>query len=398
MVPSELQKAHKDRGKMAALQVSSARPRIGLDMHVADGIFQGSRTHCLELFSRVIAATPECDFFIFASDNGTLLEFSSDFSRPHVRICIMPEMPAAIRILYQLPKLAAQHRLSLLHTQYIVPPFMLSCRKAVTVHDILFEPHPEFFGRAFVLRSRALVRHSVRSSQAVFTVSDYSHREICNTYRIPNDRVHTIPNGVDCKRFRPGNDGDELVRELGLTSGNYFLTVGRLEPRKNHTQLLRAWAMLPVPRTKLVIVGQRHFGYQEATELIRTLNLESDVVFFEQISDAQLPLIYRHARGFVYASLAEGFGMPLLEAMASGVPVITSSNTALAEVSADAALSIDPANPSQIADAVLRLDWDETLRTKLIDRGHVRTRDFSWERSAERVRQVYLRQLGVSNG
>jgi glycosyltransferase involved in cell wall biosynthesis len=381
---------------MNSPQVNLDRPRIGLDMHVVSGIFQGSRTHCLELFSRVIAATPECDFYVFASDDQVIHQFSSHFSNSNVRVCIMPERTPIVRLLYQLPQLAAQYRLSLLHTQYIAPPFMRSCMSAVTVHDLLFESHPQYFRKAFVLRSRALVRLSVLRSTAVFTVSDYSRRQICERYKVEQDRVHTIPNGVDVSRFKPGGQGIELVRQLGLKSGEYFLTVGRLEPRKNHAQLLRAWAALPVPRPKLVIVGQRHFGYEEATKLIDTLNLASDVLLIDNLSDVALPVIYRHACGFVYASLAEGFGIPLLEAMASGIPVITSSNTALAEVAAGAALAVDPANPSEIADAVRRINENGDLRAKLIERGHARVRDFSWDQSAQCVRQVYLRRLGVA--
>jgi glycosyltransferase involved in cell wall biosynthesis len=374
---------------------SRRRPRIGLDMHVVGGIFQGSRTHCLELFSRVIAATPECDFYVFVSDDRALHQFSSHFSDPNVRVCIMSERAPIVRLLYQLPQLAVQHKLSLLHTQYIAPPFMRSCMSAVTVHDILFESHPQYFRKAFVLRSRALVRLSVLRSSAVFTVSDYSRRQICERYEIEEDRVHAIPNGVDLSRFRPGEDGLELVGQLGLRSGEYFLTVGRLEPRKNHAQLLKAWAMLPAPRPRLVIVGQRHFGYEEATKLIGALNLTSDVILIDNLSDAALPVIYRHARGFVYASWAEGFGIPLLEAMASGIPVITSSNTALAEVAAGSALAVDPASPCQIAEAVCRISEDRDLHAKLIELGHVRAREFSWEQSAQRVRQVYLSRLGV---
>lgn len=378
-----------------AYGTSRFRPRVGLDLHVVDGIFQGSRTHCLELFSRVIAATPECDFYVFVSDDRLIRQFSKHFSDPHVRICIMPERPSIVRLLYQLPQLAARYKLSILHTQYISPPLMRSCMSAVTVHDILFESHPQYFERAFVLRSRALVRVSVVRSQEVFTVSDYSRREICSRYKIEEERVHTIPNGVNLSRFYPGDEGSELVAQLGLKSDGYFLTVGRLEPRKNHAHVLRAWASLAAPRPKLVIVGQRHFGYKEATELVGELNLDSDVQFIENLSDAEIPAVYRHARGFVYASWAEGFGIPLIEAMASGVPVITSSNTALAEVAAGTALDVDPASPSQIANAVRLLEHDEALRSKLIERGLARSKSFTWEQSAERVRQVYLSRLGV---
>lgn len=373
---------------------SARRPRIGIDLHVVDGIFQGSRTHCLELFSRVIEIVPECDFFAFAAETERLLSFSPGFSQPNVTLFPMPEKSSSVRLLWQLPQIARKCELSLLHTQYIVPP-TLSCASAVTVHDILFESHPEYFEKLFVHRSRLLVRSSVRKSSAVFTVSDFSRQQLCQTYAVADQKVHTIPNGVDCARFFPGDAGNDAVTSLGLRRGEYFLTVGRLEPRKNHANLLRAWAMLKIPRPLLVMIGQRHFGYDEVLNLIQSLRLESDVRILETVSDTLLPSLYRAAKGFVYCSWAEGFGMPVLEAMASGVPVISSLNTALPEVCADAALLVDPGKPAQIADAIMNLDQQPKMRNELVRRGLIRAKDFTWEKAAQTVRRVYLDLFGL---
>ncbi|MGC2613546.1 MAG: glycosyltransferase family 1 protein [Terracidiphilus sp.] len=370
------------------------RPRIGLDLHVAEGIFQGSRTHCLELFSRVIDFTPECDFVLIAEEPHKLVSFNKSFALPHVSFVSMPKKPSSVRLLWQLPNIVKRHGLSLLHVQYIAPPVSF-CATAVTVHDILFESHREYFEKAFVLRSHLLVPYSIRHSACVFTVSGFSRRQICDTYSVSAEKVHTIPNGVDTERFFSGDLGFNEVQELGLQPGTYFLTVGRLEPRKNHATLLRAWAQLPCPRAPLVIVGQRHFQYREALDLIGTLRLERDVRVLEQVSDAQLGAIYRNAKGFVYCSWAEGFGMPLLEAMASGIPVISSRSTALSEVCADAALLVDPSSPSEISDAVLALERTG-LRESLIHRGQLRIKEFTWEKAARTVRSVYLRHFGLS--
>ena len=372
-----------------------SRPRIGLDLHVVDGIYQGSRTHCLELFSRVVAATPECDFIVLAADAQRLLDFSGRFNAPHVTLVGMRPAPAAVRLLWQLPGLVRRHRMDLLHTQYIAPPFS-PCATAVTVHDILFESHPEYFDKLFVLRSRLLVRHSVRKSAKVFTVSDFSRRQISETFRISLDTVHTIHNGVDGERFFPGSEGRKVAENAGLEPGRYFLTVGRLEPRKNHANLLRAWARLAKPRPRLAIVGQRHFGYNGALDLIRTLQLEEDVVVLEDIADGQLPAIYRNAKAFIYCSWAEGFGMPVLEAMASGIPVISSATTALPEICGDAALLVSPENINEISNAIRELDQKADVRQKLSLGGLRRAKDFDWERSADIVRKVYLGHFGVA--
>lgn len=370
------------------------RPRIGIDLHVVDDLFQGSRTHCLELFSRVVSFTPECDFVFLANETQKLLEFSRDFSLANVTLLRMPKKPSAVRLLWQLPWIARRCGLDFLHTQYIAP-LMPFCATAVTVHDVLFESHREYFEKSLVRRSRLLVPLSVRRSAAVFTVSEFSREQICATYSIPSDKVHTIANGVDRGRFFPGNSGGEILTALGIEGRVYFLTVGRLEPRKNHATLLRAWAQLRAPRPRLVIVGQRHFRYHDAIDLIQSLGLERDVTVLETVSDAHLPAVYRNAKGFVYCSFAEGFGMPLLEAMASGVPVISSMNTALSEVCGDAALKIDPRNENRISDAIRALEQDDELRRKLIERGLQRVTEYTWEKPAQTVRGVYLRYFGL---
>jgi glycosyltransferase involved in cell wall biosynthesis len=370
--------------------LSYLRPRIGLDLHVVDGIFQGSRTHCLELFSRVIVATPECDFIVMAADPRNLLNFSDKFGSYNVRLVEMPHAAPVKRLLWQLPRLVRQHRMDLLHTQYIAPP-LSPCPTAVTVHDILFESHPEYFDKSFVLRSRLLVGRSARESDAVFTVSEFSRKQISQAFGIESSKVHKIPNGVDRTRFFPGQDGMELIKTLGLEPGSYFLTVGRLEPRKNHVNLLRAWAGLSWPRPRLVIVGQRHFGYDEALNLVDTLQLKSDVVLLENISDVELPAIFRNARAFIYCSWAEGFGMPILEAMASGVPVISSETTALSEVCAKAALLVNPDDIEEIRCAICELDQSPGLRETLVQQGLSRVQDFSWDSAAAIVSLIYRR-------
>jgi hypothetical protein len=158
------------------------------------------------LFSRIFAITPECDFFIFAATKEPLVAFSENFRLPNVTFVPMPHRSAPARLLLQLPWLAKKNKLDLLHTQYITPP-VSACQTAVTVHDILFESRPEFFDRSFVLRSRTLVPLSVRRSAMVFTVSEFSAREICGTYKTEQEKVVTIFNGVDAARFllRPPN-------------------------------------------------------------------------------------------------------------------------------------------------------------------------------------------------
>lgn len=367
----------------------AARLRIGVDLHTLEGLHQGSRTHCLELFSRLPALLPQSRFFFFADfprcDAGALEKLKA----PNVELVEMPHGNPAQRLLRQLPQLAARYRLDVLHSQYITPP-RLPCARALTVHDILFENFPEFFTRFFCLRSRLLVRYSARRAQIVYSVSEFSKSELVQRYGLAKEKISVVWNAADLNRFHPGSEGRALVEALGLTPGDYLLTVGRLEPRKNHRRLLEAYARLPQPRPKLAIVGQRDFRYAEILAFKDKLGLGDDVLFLEHVSDAALPALYRHARVFAYPTLAEGFGMPVIEAMASGVPVMTSQTTALPEVAGDAALLIDPYSVPAIAGCLERLLGNESLAERLRTAGLEQARRFAWETEAGKLAVGYL--------
>lgn len=367
--------------------------RIGIDFHVVDGRFQGSRSHVIELFSRVIELSPDLEFFLFLNSTDYLKTRAAAFRSRNVRLVRMPSMGPVRRLLWQLPRYVKRYSLDILHTQYILP-IQLRCSGMVTIHDVLFETHPRYFEFLFRLRSRIMMRLSARRSDHVFTVSQYSMENICRLYGMAPKDVTVIPNGVDCRRFYPGDDGKEVLRRWGLSPGRYMLTVGRLEPRKNHSALLGAYASLALQDIPLVMVGQRDFGYAEMFRELERPELRSTVKVLEDVSDDELPILYRHARVFIFPSWAEGFGMPLLEAMASGVPVVSSNTTALAEVVGDAGVLVEPANVEAIANAIRMVLENEERELAMRLAGYARSAAFDWYASALRVRQRYLQCLG----
>lgn len=234
------------------------------------------------------------------------------------------------------------------------------------------------------------MRLSARHANHVFTVSAFSKAEIARRYGVAEDRITVTPNAADPARFFPGNAGQELVIARGVTPGNYLLSVGRLEPRKNHAMLVRAYARLGLDTLPLVIVGQRDFGYDELFTEITRLNLASRVLLIENVDDRELPALYRNARLFVYPAFAEGFGMPPLEALASGVPVVSSNTTSIPEVVGDAGLLVNPDDEVALAAAMGKVLSDPALVARLVNEGLEQAVHFSWIESARRVRQQYL--------
>ena len=363
--------------------------RIGIDFHVVDGIYQGSRTYVLELFSEVIRISPDIRFFLFLEKTEKLQSMAPAFALPNVEIIHMPRANPFKRLCWQLPLLQRKYRLDILHNQYILPIPSFS-DGIVSIHDILFESYPQYFTALFKIRSAALIRLSAWRARHIFTISEFSKNEIMSRYGIRREKISIIYCGVDRARFFAGSAGRDIVESRGLASKGYLLSVGRLEPRKNHVTLLRAFAQMRATTLPLVLVGQPHFGFDDVYRVIGDLGLEGRVHIFSDVTDDELPAFYRHATLFVYPTWAEGFGMPLLEAMASGVPVISSDSTSVPEVVGDAAVLINPGDIDALAKAMDQLLSDQDIYRDLQARGLKQAMVFQWATAAETVRAVYL--------
>ncbi|WP_213954181.1 glycosyltransferase family 1 protein [Variovorax sp. dw_954] len=370
------------------MTASPPRPRVGVDFHTFDGIFQGSRSHILGVYQEAIVQAPEIDFVFLLGNTARLRAEYPVFNAPNVELIEVPHAGGMARLGWQLALLQRKHNIDLLHMQYRLP-FLRLGPCACTIHDTLFETHPQYFTPNFVRMSRVTSMIAMRHASLLFTVSEFSRGEIARLYDIDPVRIAITTNGIDTTRFHPGAEGADYVRSAGLEPGGYLCTVGRLEPRKNHLNLLRAYALLPGPRMPLVIIGQRDFHSEPIFDAVRTLGLEQDVRFMEKVPDHGLPALLRHAAVFVYPTFAEGFGMPVAEAMASGVPVVTSSTTSLPEVAGDAALTADPNFPTAIAAAVSTLLSNPIARSRAIERGIAQAARFNWRASAQVMVAAY---------
>lgn len=367
--------------------------RVGVDFHAFDGKFQGSRSHLLGLYKAMLQNSPDMEFVFFLSNVEGLRRLDG-FDLPNVQMVRMPHASPLKRLAWQLPRLRQQHGIDVLHTQYIIPLWPRR-GNVVTIHDILFEDHPQFFTPFFVFRSKWLFRRSARHADVVMTVSEYSRREIARHYGVPEQRIGLLLNAVDQSVFKPTSGAvDPCLARRGLAPGGYLLTVGRIEPRKDHATMIRAYKALGPKAPPLVIVGQRDFGYGAFEQAMRELPPGAKVHVLEDVGDDELPALMRHALAFVYASLAEGFGMPPLEAMASGVPVIVARSTALPEVVGDAGLMFSPGDAEELTQCMRNLLNDDALRREMAHRGVTRAHRFSWDNAAAQLRKALLTWWG----
>ena len=276
-----------------------------------------------------------------------------------------------------------------------VSPMRKVCKEVLTVHDLLFESHPQYFPSSTKYTLAPLVKRSAIRADVILTISEYSRNQIIERYRIAPERICLTPCAIDQSIFNPGDQiqSRRLVREAFQVE-DFILSVGRIEPRKNHKSLVEAYAYLKAKGKslpKLLLVGGRDFGYQATALLIREKNLEKDVLFLHSVSDHMLPHLYRAAMVMVYPSFAEGFGLPPLEAMACGCPVISSGTTGLAEVVGDSGWIIDPNHWPSIADSLWESIQDASRRRIYAQMGLERAAGFSWENSAKAIIGAYDR-------
>jgi glycosyltransferase involved in cell wall biosynthesis len=258
--------------------------------------------------------------------------------------------------------------------------------QVVTIHDCGFYDHAECFSRAFATWYRWLIPRLARRARRVITVSHFSRRRLTEFARVAEEQIVVIPNGVG-RQFAPV-DSDTIARtkqELGLPA-RYVLSVGSLDPRKNLARLLEAWRQLPTDDwgLKLLLVGGSHQNFQ-AVGLAHDV---PNVAMAGYVDDEHLPAVYSGAELFVFPSLYEGFGLPVLEAMACGTAVVCSHATSLPEVAGDAAVLVDPREPEAIAAGIRRVLEDGELRASLGRRGLARAGQYTWESAAQSTWQV----------
>ncbi|WP_438448540.1 glycosyltransferase family 4 protein [Gorillibacterium sp. sgz5001074] len=361
--------------------------RIGVDAHVLAGKFQGSRTYLYNLYKEVLKQTDPQGFVFFGH-----WDKDAPYGKDKTYIDF-PSHSKLKRLTFQTATLLKKYDIDLYHTQYI-SPLSLPCQSLVTIHDILFESHPQFFTKSEVIRNKILVRNSAKKAVQIQTVSSFSKASIAERYHIDPDRIVVVPNGVDGSRYNPGNK-DEAVKQVAAEFGirDYILTVGRIEPRKNHMTLLRAYKLLKERHKDigpLVIVGNPDFGFRDFFEYLEKEKIKESVKIVSGVSDQMLPLIYKAAKVFAYPSYAEGFGIPPLEAMASGVPVIVSNTTAIPEVVGESGILVNPLNAEEIAHHIETIYFNPELQNYLAAAGITQAGQWTWENAAKQ----YISTIG----
>jgi glycosyltransferase involved in cell wall biosynthesis len=368
--------------------------KIGIDFHAAEQEGSGNCTYIKNLVESLLATDRENEYFLYITDPA-FPYYRQFVDRRNVHLRPLGAKDALRRI----PWLGLKTRLDrvdLLHVQYVAPPFYRR-KLVVSVHDLSFVDNPDYFSWGKRTYLKILVPFSLKKAGQVITISDFSRRDIISAYHIPAERIH-VTHLAAHPRFKPELNPEakrSALKKLGLQD-RFLLFVGRLDVRKNIMTLLRAFSYLK--RTKriphqLVITGKKDFLPVPLLKEIYADDIVQHVVLTGFVPDELLPTLYSLAEVFVYPSLYEGFGLPVLEAMASGCPIIASNTTSFPEIVGEAGLLVNPRLWEGLAEAIWTVISDETLRADLRQKSLAQSQKFRWAETAQKTMNVYKKAI-----
>ena len=381
------------------LRTGSRSLRIAIDAHSVGTGLGGNESYATNLIEALAGIDSTNQYTLYVTLDEAVAKFENRWSNFAVRQT-RPHTPL-IRIPLTLSAELRKHPVDVLHVQFTAPPFA-PCPVVVSIHDLSFEHLPETFKRRSRTQLRLTVRRSARKATQILALSEHARADIISTYGISPDIVTAIPIAA-ADRFGPVVDERDLqrVRHTYGIAGDYILSVGAIQPRKNLGRLVAAYARLRrtngnLKLPKLVIVGKRAWLYGETLRAIKESGVSDSVILTGYVPEADLPALYSGALCFVYPSYFEGFGLPPLEAMKCGAPVLAGNRTSLSEVVGDAGLLVDPLDTDAIASGIARLVENPDFRNELSVKGLKRSELFKWETTAKRTLEVYKRAVDNS--
>lgn len=370
----------------------------------------------LDLSTDQYFADPERDVIKFNKKGEQIIK--SKYNNFRVKILKWPfsffwtQLRMSIEMIFNRPDILfiPSHTLPLIHPQNSI----------VTIHDIGFEINTSFYNDEYIVsgkigrflsklvklvtlgKYRATVidylrwstRYALKKAKKIITVSNFSKKEIFDFYKIKGDKINVVYNGYNKHLYQKNIDKnyeDEVLGQYGIEKP-YFFYVGRIEKKKNIPMLIDSFAQLRIKNNdineKLVLVGDASYGYDEIKYIITSFEMNNEVIMPGWVKECHLPIIYSAATAFIFPSNYEGFGIPLLQAMACEVPIVASNCASIPEVVEDAALLINPCDSTEITEILKKLATDNDLKNELIEKGKQRVKNFSWEITARETLKI----------
>lgn len=358
--------------------------KIGIDIREIKGKKGGIGQYTYNLIHYLSKIDKKNQYFLYLDEDIENLSFGSNFE-----IIKIKSLPFFWHFLVYLDIIRKNIDFFISTRSYIIPSFDFLKKSILIVHDCL----PFLKGKGKLpLKPRIVPRFTfkpaLKNSRGIIAVSYNTKKDIIRLFNVKKEKIKVIYEGVS-DRYKPMEKSDlGKIKEKYALPENFILNVGTLEPRKNLKRLIKAYSLLPKSlkdKYKLVIVGKKGWYYEDIFETVKKLNLEEKILFTGYVPDEDLPYIYNLSEIFVYPSLYEGFGLPLLEAMACGIPVITSNTSSLIEIGKESAILVNPKNVVELKNAIKLLLENKELRESLKKKGIERAKKFGWEKTAQKL-------------
>ncbi len=291
--------------------------------------------------------------------------------------------------LFALQKSVKKDSLDLFFNPTHYSPFFLNCPQIITILDVSYKYFPELFKKKDLYKLSLWGKYSVKSASKILTISEHSKDDIIKEYGVSPSKIAVLHVGIKDEVVSKMTK-EEFSKKYKVNSP-YVLFVGTIQPRKNIKKLIEAFSKVADKNkdVNLIIVGKKGWMYEEILESDKEFGVENRVLFLHDVSNDELPYFYKNAECFVLPSLYEGFGLPVLEAMKYGCPVVTSNVSSLPEAGGEAALYVNPNDASDIFEKIDKVLNDKSLREKMIKKGHDQVKKFSWEKAAKEVIEVF---------
>ncbi len=379
-----------------AARASLSPARIGINAHLlsdeASYRRAGIHQYIAQVLDHLPPLAPDSKYLLFSRHAAGL----ADKPGFEVRASRWPTENRLLRIAWEQtawPLVAAGEKLDLLHSMAFVTPLLSRIPTVITVFDLSFIHYPDSFPALQRRYLRSQTARSCRRARRVITISESSRQDVHQIFQVPLDRVDVVYPGVEAQyRPLPAADVAAFRRHEELPQ-RFLLHVGTLQPRKNIPVVLEALARIQRPDLLLVLAGGKGWMYEEIFARVVALGLEDQVRFIGYVEDDALPLWYNAATVLLFPSVYEGFGLPVVEAMACGTPVIAAQSSSIPEAGGEAALYFNPHDSETLASGLTAVLDNEDLAAAMREKGLIQAQRFSWQKAGEETALVYRRAL-----
>jgi len=366
-----------------------------LDARTATNHFPGISRYVVNLARTMIPLLGQDERLVLLRDPTQPSRWDDLTALASERVYVVnaPISPFSLRQQWAVPRILRRLEADLYHSPYYLMPYRPGVPTVVTMYDLIPVIFPQYVSPTARLLFRWMTALALRTASHVIVISQATRRDLLTFYHLPTQKVTAIPLAAD-PAFHPQPPADEIERvrrKYGL-SEHYLLYLGINKPHKNLMRLIEAWSSviksLGFGHWSLAIAGHWDPRYPQARQKVAELGLDS-VIFLGEVAEADLPALYSAADLFVFPSLYEGFGLPVLEAMACGTPVVCSNTSSLPEIVGDAALTFDPLDVEEMAAKIKEALYDETLREEIREKGLRQAAKFSWEKTGRETLKIY---------